>query len=47
MLPILERQKVTEYINNIAQLAQLAQIDPTIAQKLQESINFDELMDWA
>ena len=46
MLPILERQRVTEYINNISQLAQLAQFDPTIAQKLQETIKFDELVNW-
>lgn len=46
MLPILERQRVTEYINNIVQLWQLAQIDPTVAQKMQETIKFDELMSW-
>ena len=46
MLPILERQRVTEYINNIVQLWQLAQLDPTIAQKMQETIKFDELMSW-
>lgn len=46
MLPILERQRVTEYINNMVQLSQLAQIDPTIAQKLQETIKFDELVNW-
>lgn len=46
MLPILERQRVTEYINNITQVAQLAQLDPTIAQKMQETIKFDELMNW-
>jgi hypothetical protein len=44
MLPILERQRVTEYINNMVQLSQLAQIDPTIGQKLQETIKFDELV---
>jgi hypothetical protein len=27
-------------------LSQLAQIDPTIAQKLQETIKFDELVNW-
>lgn len=46
MLPILERQRVTEYVNNLLTIWQLAQFDPTIAQKLQESINFDELMSW-
>jgi len=46
MLPILERQRITEYVNNMVQLWQLAQIDPTIAQKMQETIKFDELISW-
>ena len=46
MLPILERQKVTEYINNLMSLWQLAQFNPEIAQKLSEKLNIDDLMGW-
>lgn len=46
MLPILERERVKEYINNIVQLTQLAQIDPTVAPKITEFLRIDELLGW-
>lgn len=46
MLPILERQRVTEYVNNLLTIWQLSKFSPEIAQKLQESIRFDELLSW-
>ena len=46
MLPILERQKVTEYIDNRLKIAELAQFDPAIAQKLSESTNVEDLLSW-
>lgn len=45
-LPILERQKFTEYINNIMTLAQVAQVDQTweAMEKLRNNINFDDII---
>ena len=47
-LPILERQKVTEYVNNLFQMGQLAQLDPTgqLMNKLKDWVRFDELLKW-
>lgn len=45
-LPVFERAKVTEYINNMMNLGQLAQFNPEIAQKLSEEINVNELLSW-
>jgi hypothetical protein len=49
MLPIMERRKITEYVNNLTSIAQMAQFDATgqIAQQLVESIDVKGLMSWA
>lgn len=46
VLPILERQKVTEYLTNLQNLANTAAIDPTgeMLKKLASSVNFDEVL---
>jgi len=46
ILPILERQKVTEYITNIQTLMGALQVSPDLMQKLQEKINVEELFAW-
>lgn len=48
VLPILERQKVTEYLTNLQNLANTAAIDPTgeMLKKLASSVNFDEVLWW-
>ena len=47
-MPILERQKVTEYVNNLFQLWQLARTDQTwqLTNKLREWMKFDDLLKW-
>jgi len=48
LIPILERQKVNEYMANMTGLANLASTDQTgeLMTKLKEQINFGELMSW-
>lgn len=46
MMPILERQRVAEYVNNVKILAEVAQLDPAMMEKLKESVNFEDLMAW-
>jgi len=48
VLPILERQKVTEYMNNLTSLANVAALDQTweMMTKLKEWTRFDELLQW-
>lgn len=48
VLPILERQKITEYINNLNTMIMLASQDQTgeMMKKVKETIHFDQLMDW-
>ena len=45
VLPILERQRVTEYINNLTSLANISQFVPWVSKKLQE-IDGESLMNW-
>ena len=48
LLPVLERQKVTEFMNNITWLANVAAIDQTweTTKKLMQFLRIDELLDW-
>lgn len=48
VLPILERQKITEYINNLNTMIMLASQDQTgeMMKKVKETIQFDQLIDW-
>jgi len=48
MLPLLERQKITEYMNNLTILANVAALDQTwdMMKKLKEWTRFDELLQW-
>lgn len=46
IMPILERQKVTEYINNITALANIAQFVPELWKKLNEHVDTQWLLDW-
>jgi hypothetical protein len=46
LLPILERQKVTEYITNIQNLTMAFQAMPEALGKLQEKVNIEELFAW-
>ena len=48
MLPLLERQKITEYMNNLTSLANVAVLDQTwdMMKKLKEWTRFDELLQW-
>ena len=48
VLPILERQKVNEFITNVSNLAAVAQMDPTgeMMRKLTEFFRLDEVVEW-
>lgn len=48
MLPVLERQKVTDYMTNITNLANAFALDQSgeLMGKLKESINVEELLGW-
>jgi len=48
VLPILERQKVSEYMTNMTSLGQFLALDQTgeLIGKLKESINVEELLGW-
>ena len=48
VLPIIERKKVDEYIENLMKLAQVAQLDATweAMQKFNQYIKFDRLLEW-
>lgn len=45
-LPIFEREKVSLYIENIAKLFNIAQLDPKMLERLKDSIDFDGLLRW-
>lgn len=48
ILPILERQKITEFMNNVTALMNIAAMDQTgeMMQKVKEFVRPDELMEW-
>lgn len=48
VLPILERQKVSEFMNNVQTLANVAATDPTgeMMDKVRQFVRVDELMGW-
>lgn len=48
VLPILERQKVSEYMTNMTSLGQFLALDQTgeLLGKLKEAINVEELLGW-
>lgn len=48
LLPILERQKITEFMNNITSVANIAVLDATgeSTKKVMEFLRVDELLDW-
>lgn len=44
MLPILERQRFTELVNNLVNLGKLIPIMPELGQKMQEAVNIDDFI---
>lgn len=48
VLPIIERRRIQEYIDNRLKLAQIAQLDQTweMMKKLIADTNFDQIIDW-
>lgn len=46
VLPILERQKVTEYMTNLQSLMNTFAADPESLKKVLEKVNIDELLGW-
>ena len=48
VIPILERQKVTEFLTGISSLAQMAALDPTgqMAKKITDAFRIDEVVEW-
>ena len=48
VLPILERQKITEFLNNVTSLANVAALDQTwqSTKKVMEFLRLDELVEW-
>lgn len=44
MLPILERQRFTELVNNLVNLGNLIPIMPELGQKMQEAVNIDDFI---
>jgi hypothetical protein len=46
VLPILERQKVTEYMTNLQSLVNTFSADPEMLKKVLTNVNIDELLGW-